>query len=570
MLLGNKDALALTAIGTGLAISSPWLAGSGYSLLGLLAPAFGAGYLATKKGLAWMNKVNEAVRENFVIESDKVFPESMGVGGLRIGYTRDKNLPVDIENQFFQRHNAIIGQSGVGKTVLGEFILWQQMVRGGGFIFIDAKLDASTRDKLAYFARILGNEDKYYVLNVDQPDNSNTYNPLLEGDADEVASRILNLLPSSENNPGSDHYRQSAAYALTVLVGALKASKNRYHFGDLSIMLQSAEAIEAVEKMCPSESKEKATLEIFLNQFRKVQGKTTMLDVNKIKDLLGGMSGRLASFAQGKFGKVFNTYCPEIDLYDIIINNKYLYVMLPTMGKDTAALNLGKMVLSDLRTAVARVQALPEAERIARMPAPFIVFADEMGSYVMPGIARVFEQARSARICMLPAFQSFANLASVSPEFADMIIQNTWNKFFFKFGSENDPETASAIIGTKTKHAYSLSSSESESVGAQNLRVTPQSNQSVSGGIGETWREEEVPRVSPDQLKSLGMGQCIVLSGTRVFHVNTCKIDVPDDIPPFRVTRHPVKVPSSESVLDFEKIYKRFMMKSAQSGVERD
>src|SRR5690606_31813074 len=108
---------------------------------------------------------------------------------------------------------------------LGEFLLWQQAVRGGGFIFIDAKLDAETRDRLGFMMQILGREDDFYVLNVDNPSNSNTYNPILRGDADEVASRLLNLLPSAENNPGADYYRQSANHALTVITGALKAAR---------------------------------------------------------------------------------------------------------------------------------------------------------------------------------------------------------------------------------------------------------------------------------------------------------------------------------------------------------
>ena len=141
-----------------------------------------------------------------------------------------------------------------------------------------------------------------------------------------------------------------------------------------------------------------------------------------MKDTLGGMAGRIALFSQGKFGQVLNTCAPEIDLADILRTNKMLYVMLPTMAKDTAALNLGKMIVSDFRTAVARLQALPKQQR--PWP-PFIGALDEMGSYVMQGIARLFEQARSARVALLPGFQAFGNLREVSAEFADIIMQNT-------------------------------------------------------------------------------------------------------------------------------------------------
>src|SRR5690606_28531883 len=150
--------------------------------------------------------------------------------GILFGYTRDNGEPIDIEDNYLTRHTAIIGQSGVGKTTLGEYILWQQAIRGGGFIFIDAKLDAATRDKLNLMMQLCGRGDEFYVLNVDEPHNSNTYNPILKGDADEVASRLLNLLPSAENSPGADFFRQQANYALTVLTGAMKSANRRYDF----------------------------------------------------------------------------------------------------------------------------------------------------------------------------------------------------------------------------------------------------------------------------------------------------------------------------------------------------
>ena len=70
------------------------------------------------------------------------------------------------------------------------------------------------------------------------------------------------------------------------------------------------------------------------------------------------------------------------------------------MGKDTAALNLGKMIVSDIRSAVAHIQDLPKGER----PEHFIALLDEMGAYVMEGVGRLFEQARSANIALIPAF----------------------------------------------------------------------------------------------------------------------------------------------------------------------
>jgi hypothetical protein len=565
MMVGRKDAWALMGIGAGVIAASPWLAGNPLALPALLGPAAGAAWFAHKRALEWLDRTDTVKRENFILPSDENFGEFMpNQGGLRIGYTRDNAMPLDIEDNFLQRHTAIIGQSGVGKTTLGEYLLWQQVCRGGGYVFIDAKLDADTRDKLAFMNALVGRADDFYVLNVDQPHNSHSYNPILKGDSDEVASRLLNLLPSAENSPGADFFRQQAMYALTVLTAALKSAKRRYNFNDLAILMQSDRALESLLRL-PMEDGVRMSLEVFLNQFRKKDKNGTAIDVDKVKTTLGGMAGRIAQFAQGKFGQVFNTYTPEIDLTDIVRNNKCLYVMLPTMGKDQAALNLGKMILSDLRTAVYNVQGI---RKELRPKPPFLVFADEMGSYVMQGIARLFEQARSAGICMIPAFQTFANLRAISPDFEDIIIGNTWNKVFFKFASKDSPETAAEIMGKTKKYVRSLSVSENEGVSAQNTRMGPQGSGSSGAGMSESWREQEEYRITPDHLKSMGMGEAVVMSGPRVFHIRTPMLNFPAPIPEFKASRHRVTMPADEIGLELKDRYKEFLMAAQDEGAK--
>lgn len=564
MLAGRNDALASLGIASGFLASSPLLTQYSLAIPLLVSSALGAGYLTYRQLASWMDKTDTLSREGFVLPSDPVFKECMGKRGLRLGLTKDLHKPVDIHDDALVRHLAIVGQSGVGKTTMGEYLLWQQMVRGGGWIFIDAKLDKETRDKLAWMAKLMGREDDFYVLNVNEPELSNSYNPILQGDADEIASRLLNLIPSTENNPGADYYRQTANHALTVIVAALKAANYRYHFGDLSILLQSDAALRQLERMVP-ESAERRSLQIFLDQFRQRSKNVVYIDIKRLKEVLGGMAGRISLFAQGKFGQVFNTYLPEISLTDIIMGNKFLYVMLPTMGKDTAALNLGKMILSDLRSAVANIQALPKRER----PNPaFMVFADEMGSYVMPGIARLFEQARSANISLVPSFQSFANLSTVAPDFADMIIQNNWSKVFFKFGSKDSSETAAEIIGKQVRYMRTVNVSQSESNSAQVLGTAPRASEGDSSGAAESWRENETYRATPDQLKSLSVGEAVVMSGARMFHITTPMLQFHNRIPPYQTIYHRVALNKGERTLGFEDRYKEFIQ-SAPSNESR-
>src|SRR6185312_14936351 len=107
------------------------------------------------------------------------------------------------------RHAMIVGQSGFGKTVLGEWLMVQQIHAGGGLMWIDGKLDPANLEKLWQMAYWCGRAADVLVINPGEPSKSNTYNPLLDGDPDEIAARCVSLIPTAENNAGADYYRQN-------------------------------------------------------------------------------------------------------------------------------------------------------------------------------------------------------------------------------------------------------------------------------------------------------------------------------------------------------------------------
>lgn len=564
MYAGRTDAVALLGVASGLGATMPWVSQHpAGAVIAILAAASGTSWLTLKGLLEKNNPIKDKLRENFVLRSDEPLPAAMGSAGLRIGYTTDFHKPVDLSNDLATRHLAIVGSSGVGKTVLGEWILEQQCMRGGGWLFIDAKLDRSTRDRLWYIANAIGRGDEFFVINPDEPWNSNTYNPILWGDGDEVSARLLNLIPSTENNPGADHYKQTANQALTACINALKQVGMRYHFGDLSVLLQSPRALESLARIPDPNSGEGRSVRLFLDQYFVPTKEGMAIDMKKVKDAFGGIAGRISMFAQGGFGQVFNTTTPEVNLVDVIRNNQMLYVMLPTMGRDNSALNFAKMMVSDLRTAVAKLQDLPKSQR---PNPPFICFLDEMGSYVMPGVARLFEQARSASVCLIPAFQTFANLSAVSPDFKEMVIQNTWSKAIFRFGSA-DAENASDLLGSSHEYAVSLSEGQSEGASSQFLRTAPTAQESGSQSQQKSYRQSETYRVKPDHIRSMGMGECILQIGARTYHIKTPMLKLPDDddLPEYRAVRREVTLGKGEMNANFEARYTDYIANAGKA-----
>lgn len=534
---GPIDALGLSGIGMGAMMTSPFWADVP-GILPTLATAAGASWMAYRGSEPWREspmlectKPFKSSKQPFVASRSQSFPNA-----LRFGYTTDKALPIWIPDEDLMRHAFVIGQSGVGKTVFFSYLMFQQIARGGGFLFIDGKLDKDNLDMLYRYCALHGRTSDLLVMNPGNPVMSNTYNPILFGDADEVAARILSLIPTTENNPGADYYKQAANQGIATLVAALQRADLAYTFIDLTILLQSPKALEHLERILLSNprtanSEEAMNLAIFLDQYKGSPGGgkdapkgPAMVDVKKLKDIFGGIAGRMYMFGTGQFGTVMNTYTPEINMFEAMQNNKIVYCALPTMGKDIAAANFGKMVVGDMRTAISWLQAQPKHKR--PWP-PYIGFFDEAGSYMTSAFSRMFEQARSAHTALIPAVQTLANFESISDELKEMVIGNTWNKLFFKIGTQASALEAGELIGKYMGIVRSLSDTSSQSSSAPTLGITPEGSGGAASGIAYGEREMEMYRVSPDDLKNLGKGEAFMTYGGKdLYNLRIPMVDI--------------------------------------------
>jgi len=522
---GTRDTLALSSMGAGALMTSPYFANIPAAVPMALGAA-GATYLGTRLFDFW--------RQQNILES-KISIQSAAAltkpDGLLLGFTTDTGKPVYLPDDDLMRHGFIGGQSGVGKTVMGRLLMFQQIQRGGGLIFMDGKLTAEDMETVYQYCCACGREQDLLILNPGDPDKSHTYSPILRGEPDEVSARVLSLIPATDSNPGADHYKQSANQGITTLVAAMQAAGLAYNFIDFTILLMNHRAMEELEtrlkKTRPHHDATK-NLSLFLEQYKgggkPGSGLENMVDIKRMRETFGGVGGRMYMFGTGSFGKVMNTYTPEIDLFEAIKSNKIIYVALPTMGKNEAASNFGKMFLGDLRTAISWVQALPESQR---PNPPFFVFMDEAGSYAVQSLARPFEQSRSARIALWPAVQTMANLESVSDEFKEMVIGNTWTKIMFKVGTQATAEECAELIGYQTGIAKSLSATQNQSTNSPLLNMTPEGGAGAGSGFSEGQREQEEYKVSPDDLKALGKGECIVTyGGDTVFNLRVPMITI--------------------------------------------
>lgn len=564
-LAGASDAAAILSIGAGAALSAPMFIDK--------SPIIGAA-LFSAIGFAHLSKrFFESSPEEFVLDGSFKFissptPEEEQIkgaaDGVMQGYTIDGGKRLNIPMDDFTRHMLIAGQSGVGKTVAASYMLYQHIQRGAGVMFVDGKVDVENQAMIARMARQCGREHDVLYICPGTPQFSNTYNPILKGDPDEVAARLLSLIPSTENNPGADYYKQAANQGLTTLIGAIQRTGLAYNFMDLAILLTNANAMSELERIVQASapnSNEAKNLSLFLEQFKVSlkPGMPPMLDMKKIKDVFGGIGGRLFTFGTGNFGKVLNSYSPDVDLFDAIKKNKIIYVALPTMGKAVAANNFGKMIMGDLRTVVSWLQMSASGER---PNPPYLVMADEYGSYANVADKIMFEQNRSAGVTMCPIIQTFSSLDALSPEFSEMVLGNTWTKIFFKVGTQDTATRAADLIGMTKVIMRGLSVSQNESKSAAFLQVAPQHNSGGGAGISESEKESEEYLVTPDDIKGMDKGEALVLyGGNRVYHIKVPFLKLPGSKAPETEIRVNKFRPKYSKGLDFFKNSDRYISK---------
>jgi len=438
-----------------------------------------------------------------------------------MGYTLDKGQALHLSGEHLCRHFLAAGMTGVGKTVSSTLLMAQQMSMGGGVLWVDGKLDPDNMEMFFHLAKWLGRESDVRMVHPANPKLSNTYNFIAQGSPDQVASRILSTLPSTQSSAGSDYYKQAANQGLICVIGAIQWLEMAYNCMDLAILLTHPKALlELDEKInarlhvLPHERDPCiASFKLFLESCKSSQpfsGKL-QIDTRKLRDLFGGVAGRLFVYGSGTCGEVTNAYHSEVNLFEGMRQGQLMYCALPTMAQHLSAQNFGKILLGDLRSAVAQLQALP---KVSRPDPPFLIWLDEVASYGSANaLATPFQQARSAHIALGVGFQEHASVEELGPSFLSTILGNTYNKLLFK---PSDPATAKAwaeMMGRQRVFETSVSTQHSRSKAFDFLGLGLNRKMAHTQAQTHTRREREEYRLSVERLARLEIGQAVLLHG---------------------------------------------------------
>ena len=452
-----------------------------------------------------------------------------------MGLDMSMKQPVWFSDSQMRTHMLVMGTTGAGKT---EFLLYlsaQAMAQGSGVIFVDGKGDIKTWFRLFSIARRFGMEENLRVLNFGtnrkvgdiKYDLSNTINPFTLGDAGQLAEMMSALMAEAGGDGGM--WKGRAESMMRALLTALVDLRD---LGLLPLGPGTLSDYMPLDKMGAFENDARISdlgrLEIkryldSLPGFRAGgQGKA---EADKQHGFLTMQFTEILGMFNNAYGHIMAFKLGEIDMYDVIVNRRSLYVMLPSMEKSgNSVKNLGKIVVNQIRAALSRTLGSgikgSRAEKLEARPTnsktPMLCILDEYGSYAVEGFGEVAAQARSIGFSTVFAVQDWASLekADSKGNEAQRIWANTNIKVIMKV---EDSKSTMPIVLDRIKEGYVLSDQGKEysDAGFGGLK-----NQRSLG-------YKEIKRLDPLKLFTLKNGRMYILYENRFHEVQSSFL--PDD-----------------------------------------
>ena len=334
---------------------------------------------------------------------------------------------------------TLIGANAFGAEALQNSLIAQQIARNGAYVLLDFKLDHDRRDMFAHLHREAKTLANFRILNVDNPSQSHSYNPLVHGTANRVATRVVAALMDSSYLVArmTEAEFSAAVDALAVLIQALRDRDGVAQFKGLHEALETEAGFQALVQNSRIHPATRAELAAQFTGSRTQDGQH--YDLDRVREPLARILRLLPSFATGKLGQVLNATKPEIDVLDGLSTRQGLFMMLPVMGKDFVAVALGRLVMAEL------ADALEDPLSHARGPdqPPALIVTTETALLAQGNILQTIAAAKEARVNVVASVSSTRSLENLSQMDRDALLHNGATKVFFQ--TKESPEVLRAF-----------------------------------------------------------------------------------------------------------------------------
>jgi intracellular multiplication protein IcmO len=418
------------------------------------------------------------------------------------------------DNSDMRTHVLIFGSTGSGKTEALTSLVFNSLLQGSGFIYVDGKGDNAQFAKIFSLVRSVGREDDMLLINFmtgardiigpQEKRLSNTMNPFCTGSSSMLTQLVVSLMGDDKGGNSGDMWKGRAIAFVEALMRVLVAMRdaghilldantirNYFELTKLEPMVMDKIFIREGQEPVNLEGLPSVILEPMTNYVVNLPGYNREKKGKQVSQVLeqhGYITMQLTrvfSSLADTYGHIIRTNLPEVDLRDVVLNRRILVVLLPALEKSPDELaNLGKIIIASLKAMMAaglgdEVEGMYSKvieRKPTNAPTPFLCVLDEYGYYAVQGFAVVPAQARSLGFSVVFAGQDLPAFQKASKEEAASIGANTNIKICMKledpmetwdFFMKSAGESHVSVVGGFQSDAGSLTGSYQDSRSAQ-------------------------------------------------------------------------------------------------------
>ena len=407
--------------------------------------------------------------------------------GTLLGVDKHDRKPIILSDSDANKHVMVLGTIGSGKTVSVLNVVESTIDRALPMIYVDGKGDYDLATKVMAYAKAHGRPAYLFAMNGE----SCRYNPLSNGGYSAKKDRIVELRTWSE-----DHYRKLAEGYMQTVFKVLDAC-------DIGVDLATAADFMSTKKL-------RGLIEAQAGDLPDARCLTEKVRQQEAaEEHIESLSAEIRNLADSEIGHLFDTQAvgrgarsghdhdasranrpAALELLRAIEEKAVVYFCLPALQFPALAETLGKLIINDLKAAVAAQLTKPEAHR----PRIYTVF-DEFGVFAGEQVLNLINMGRSAGVHAVLASQSVADLGRAVQDSPDHFIRQVFGScktyIIHQLNAADDVIAMVETIGTEDSTEY-----------------TAQIDSLGTTGVGAA-RRAKVFRVHPDSIKTLAMGEAI-------------------------------------------------------------
>ncbi len=298
-----------------------------------------------------------------------------------LGYAPSKRANILLEDLHMEKHTAVIGSTGSGKTVLLSLLQEHALSSGRAIIFFDPKTCPENIQRFKAICQLY--KRKFHIV-AEKSQDSVFFNPLLEGSLSEITERIMNALDWSE-----PFYKNESQMALFKAIRQIKEVQ-----------------------------KEDITIKKLISLLEKVPERKT----------ISGLISQLFNIDSSNFSKLIEGNMSNSLTYQKIREEgACVYIGISAIGLGSSGNALNKLYFGGLLQHCKESYYSADTSKLK----PFSIFFDELSSIITEGFIDLQNKCRGVKMEITYATQCPSDIDRLNDNLTTQIFENTNNLFIF-------------------------------------------------------------------------------------------------------------------------------------------